>query len=665
MAWYHYIAGDPVFGVLVAMVLLALSGVPGLLIEKPGWGQKIAVAITVVASLMGLGSAVRMIATTISPACYLLSWRIPFGPCELSADPLSTLFLLPLFLVTACCAVFATAYWPGREHPASEKKLTFFFGLLSSAMVLVLMARHGVLLLIAWEIMALSAYFLLTTEQCDPMAQRAGTIYLLATHTGTIFLYVLFALLRAETGTFLFPASHNLTPFGPTAAIILIAALMGFGAKAGIMPLHIWLPGAHANAPSHVSAMMSGVMLKMGIYGILRTVLFFSGLPVWFPWLVLLLGAFSALIGIALAAAQRDMKRLLACSSIENIGIIFIGLGMALIGLQTNEPQLVVLGLVGGFMHLINHGLFKPLLFLGTGVLIHATGTREIDRLGGLARQLPRVTPLFLLGSMAICGLPPLNGFVGELFLYIGAFSEAVVSPTPILALIAPLLAIVGGMAIITFVKLFGMIFLGVPRTQTVTHGHEASAMVVPMALLALLCLGAGVAAPLLLRVVEPAVIFYGRISPGRFADVAGMVPLTAIAVANVALFVLALAVAAIYRRRLSSLPQASAPTWGCGYGASSPRCQYTGTSFSEMAVSLLGVIIAPQRSVPRLAGPLPRASRFGYAMTETIIDRVLTPLFENIGRAFAFVRRLQHGQVHLYMLYIFATLFTMMVWVH
>jgi hydrogenase-4 component B len=316
-------------------------------------------------------------------------------------------------------------------------------------------------------------------------------------------------------------------------------------------------------------------------------------------------------------------------------------------------------------MHMVNHGLFKPLLFLGSGVVIHATGTREIDRMGGLARKLPRVTPLFLIGSLAICGLPPLNGFVGELFLYIGAFTDAVSSPTPVLALIAPLLAIIGGMAVITFVKLFGVIFLGTPRTPADAHGHEAMAMVAPMAVLALLCLVAGICAPLLLRVVEPAVIFYGSIPSDGFAQVTGMVPLSTIAVVNVILLALVLAVRISYGRKLAHLPQASTTTWGCGYLAASPRSQYTGTSFSELAVSLLGVIVAPRRSLPKIIGALPGASRFGYAMTETIIDRVLTPLFENVGRAFSFVRRLQHGQVHLYMLYIFATLFTMMAWAH
>ncbi len=662
---YWHPIDEPVACAVFAIVLLALSGIPSLLIRPPGWGQKIAAAITVIASTLGLIASGRMLNEPL-PSRYILDWQLPFGPCELSSDPLSTLFLLPLFLATGCCSLYATAYWAARDHPSSEKKMTFFFGLLAASMALVVLARNGVLFLMAWEVMALSAYFLITTDQLDPKVQRAGTVYLLATHTGTTALFVLFALLCKNTGSFAFPEAHTLSPLVTPAAAILVAALIGFGAKAGIMPLHIWLPGAHANAPSHVSAMMSGIMLKIGIYGILRTVSFFAATPDWFGWLILLLGAISAVTGIALAAVQRDLKRLLACSSIENIGIVFIGLGMGLIGLQTGNTALVVFGFAGGFMHIINHGIFKPLLFLGSGVLIHATGTREIDQMGGLAKRLPQSTPIFLIGVFAICGLPPLNGFVGELFIYFGAFSDALSSPTPLISLLAPLFAFIGGLTLITFVKFFGIIFLGSPRTSAAAHAHEASgAMVAPMALLALCCLTAGVVAPLLLQAVKPVVIYYSGISSAAFTHVAHTVPLATISLVNGALILLVLLAGLIYCRMIAHRPQTLTMTWGCGFPASTPRIQYTGTSFTEQAANLLGVIVTPDRHYPRINGNLPETARFRYTVTETILDRILTPIFLIAGQAFAYMRRLQHGQMHLYMLYIFATLFALMLLPH
>jgi hydrogenase-4 component B len=642
---------------------MALSGVPGLVLHHPVFGQRIAVFVVVIASFLGESAVIAHLSGSLA-AAYQLDWPLPFGPALLSLDPLSTLFLLPLFLITGCVSVYSLAYWPAKEKN-NAGKLTFFLGIFAASMVMVVMARHGVLFLMAWEVMALSAYFLLTTEQQSSEVQRVGIVYLLATHTGTMALFIMFSLLCGTVGTFIFPATHSLSQTVPVASVVILTALFGFGGKAGLMPLHFWLPGAHANAPSHVSAMMSGLMLKMGVYGILRTLSFFDGLPVWLGWFILLLGAWSAINGIALAAGQRDLKRLLACSSIENIGIIFIGIGLALVGLQLHAPYLVVCGLFGAFIHIINHALFKSLLFLGSGVLIHGTGTREIDRMGGLARRMPITSPLFLIGSLAICGLPPLNGFVGELFLYVGAITDGVVAPMPLAALVAPVLALVGGLAVITFVKLYGIIFLGAPRSDAAAHGHEATTtMTGPMILLATGCLVAGMAPVLLVKVVTPAVSFYGDLTAPAIALVTSQVPLVPLTIVNILLISLVLVIGAVYLRRLRSLPSSQGSTWGCGYSEPTPRMQYTGTSFSEMVVNLLGAIVSPKRRRPVLESAIPPAgSRFDYTVTETVLDRILTPIFEWVGLAFSYLRKVQHGQLHIYVLYIFATLCVLMIW--
>jgi hydrogenase-4 component B len=632
-------------------------------LNRPASGQLIAASCTVAASILGELGVIALLGG--SPAStFRIDWPMPFGPALLSVDFLSTLFLLPLFLVAGCASIYSVAYWPAREK-AGAGKLTLFLGLFAASMVVVVMARHGVLFLMAWEVMALSAYFLLTTEQQSSEVQRSGTVYLIATHTGTMALFVMFSLLRGTSGTFAFPLPHSLSQAVPAASIIIVTALIGFGGKAGLMPLHFWLPGAHANAPSHVSAMMSGLMLKMGIYGLLRILSFFDVLPGWLGWLILLIGTWSAINGIALASAQRDLKRLLAYSSIENVGIIFIGIGLGIVGLRSNTPYLVICGFFGAFIHIINHGMFKPLLFLGSGVLIHGTGTREIDRMGGLARRMPITSPLFLVGSIAICGLPPLNGFVGELFLYVGAITDGIADPLPLAALMAPVLALVGGLAVITFVKLYGIIFLGTPRSESASHSHDATAaMTGPMILLTAGCLVAGLAPVLLVRLVAPVVVFFTGLPFPDIARVTSQVPLVPLTIVNILLVFLALVIGVAYLLRLRTSTLSLGATWRCGYLEPTSKMQYTGTSFSEIIVSLFGTIVSPSLRRPGLAASIPTAqTRFEYTVTETVLDRILTPIFQWADLAFSYLRKMQNGQLHIYILYTFVTLFILMVW--
>ena len=384
-------------------------------------------------------------------------------------------------------------------HPENGRKLRFFYGTLTAGMALVVIARNGVLFLFGWEIMALSAFFLVTTEDGVREVRRSGWIYLVATHVAALCLLALFSLLRAASGSFsLEPLQANsLTPAGTmypwSATAIFVCALVGFGLKAGIMPLHVWLPGAHANAPSHVSAIMSGVMIKMGIYGLVRVLGAAAAPPLAWGYTVLGLGVVSGVLGVAFAVGQHDLKRLLAYHSIENIGIIVIGLGLALIGRTLARADWIVLGLGGALLHVWNHALFKSLLFFSAGSVIHATGTREIDRLGGLAKAMPRTSLAFLVGAVAICGLPPLNGFVSELLIYLGLFGTLGIgegSACPLAAFAAPALALIGGLAVACFVKVFGAVFLGSARTEVARHAHEsAGSMLGPMGVLMGCCL--------------------------------------------------------------------------------------------------------------------------------------------------------------------------------
>ncbi len=655
---------DPVICLCAAAGTIALSGFPGLFLSRsPGTGQRVAALLSVLASLTGLAAAVGLLLVPRSET-WLLDWNLPFGPCELAADPLSALFLIPVFLICGCGSLYALAYWPGEANRRTEPALTFFFGLLSASMAFLLLARNGVLFLSAWEIMAISGWFLLVTEHRETEVRKAGIVYLVATHTGTVGLFILFAQLRAATGTFVFPPLHSLDP-AAGASVMFLAALIGFGAKSGLMPFHIWLPSAHANAPSHVSALLSGVMLKMGVYGMLRTLFFFRAPLPWWGILLLVLGGASTVLGIVFASAQRDVKRLLACSSIENIGIIYLGIGAGVYATATGNAPLALLCLAGALLHALNHSLFKPLLFLGSGAIIHAAGTRELDRMGGLSRRLPWTSAFFLVGSVAICGLPPLNGFAGEFLLYFSFLSEARSAPVPWMALLAPLLALAGGIAVASFVKAYGVAFLGAPRTQKAARGHESKwPMLAPMALLAFLCILFGVYPQPLVRLAESAA---GSVLPWPIVPewrVASRIPLEFLTGVWAFLLGGCLLAGILYFRRIRALPVAASETWGCGYLAPTPRMQYTGASFSEILTGLFAGAVRPSENVPAIEGPTPHASHYRFSPTESLLERGILPALSWVAGSFSLLRRFQHGQMNVYMLYIFVTLFLLMIWV-
>jgi formate hydrogenlyase subunit 3/multisubunit Na+/H+ antiporter MnhD subunit len=657
---------DPAILVFIAIILIAVSGLPGLVLaSRTGLGQRIATSFTLVGSLLGLAGSLALLLSGHT-VTYTIAWTLPFDSCDIAIDPLSALFLLPVFLISGSASIYAGGYRPAAANQRTEPMLTFFLGLLVAAMAVVVTARNGILFLMAWEIMALAAYFGLTVEHQSREVREAGIVYLVATHIGTLFLFVMFALLRAATGSFLLPAGGSLEAATLTATAIFLSAVIGFGFKAGLMPLHIWLPAAHANAPSHVSALMSGVMLKMGLYGIIRVISFFYGEPLWWGISLLVAGAVSALLGITFAIAQRDLKRLLAYSSIENIGIITVGLGTALIGVSTHRPLLGLLGLAGAFFHILNHSMFKPLLFLGAGALIHATGSRLADLMGGLSRRMPWTASFFLVGAAAISGLPPLNGFAGEFLLYTAFFRDAVTAPVPYLSLAAPLLALVGGLAALCFVNLYGMVFLGHTRSAAAGHSHEAGwLMLAPMGGLALLCAVFGIFPQIPFALVMPAVMTVTPALATADSSLFSTALLLWITAAALALFLLGGALAFLLRRRIRRAPVGSESTWGCGYLRPAATMQYSASSFGEMTTRLFAMVIRPRFSMPVLAGYFAGNAEFRSDCPETLLEQLILPLFRGADWLFSFFRRIQHGEQQLYVLYIFIALFLLMIWAH
>ncbi len=570
-------------------------------------------------------------------------------------DELSAFFLLLLAVVGASGALFSQTYWPQKNHPSSARQSRLWWSAMLAGMGLVLTQSNGLHFLVAWEFFALSAYFLVTLERENPQVRAAGRLYLVASHAGTLALFGFFTSLAAQTGSWELGPMTSQTSLAP----LFWVALLGFGIKAGVFPLHIWLPSAHASAPSHVSAIMSGVAIKMGIFGLIR----FSSwlpLPAGAGWAVAALGCVSAVLGVAFALGQHDLKRLLAYHSVENIGIILIGLGFAMIALDHGRPEWGLLALTGGLLHVWNHGLFKALLFLGAGAVLHATGTREMSRLGGLWKTMPWTTALFALGAMAISGLPPLNGFVSEWLIFSGLFDASRLKTAASLGAVPAviLLGVTGALALACFVKVCGVVFLGAPRSKEAANAHECgTGMRAAMIALAVGCLAIGLAPaffwPTLLRVAEA----WMQTAPDRNAP-NYLVPLgTAHLILAFATLAMAAAAVILLRGR-----QKHAQTWDCGYRTPNARMQYTAGSFAALITSWFGWILRPSVHASLPEGIFAARSRLESHTPETVLEQVVTPAANSVLRLADFVRTFQHGRVQSYLLYLCAALFALSI---
>jgi hydrogenase-4 component B len=601
----------------------------------------------------------------------VLPLAIPGGAFDMAIDGLSAFFLLPIFLVFMLGSIYGLGYWKQTEHPANGRKLRLFYGLITAGMALLVVARNGILFLFGWELMAMSAFFLVTTEDDRAEVRTTGWIYLVATHVATLCLFALFAVLHSATGSFAIAELNGDGPAPSMARAIFILALLAFGIKAGIMPLHVWLPGAHAIAPSHVSAMLSGVMLKMGIYGIIRITSLFPHPPLEWGGIVLGLGAVSGVLGVAFAIGQHDLKRLLAYHSIENIGIILMGIGLALLGRSLGRPELVILGLSGALLHVWNHALFKSLLFLSAGSVIHAAHTREIDSLGGLAKHMPGTALAFLVGAVAICGLPPLNGFVSEFLIYLGLFgtlsagalSTGTGHSLDAAAFAAPALALIGAMALACFVKVYGAVFLGTARTPPAEKARESgTGMLAAMAVLAAGCAVIGLAPTCVVLVLEKGIAAWAPecSSAGQLATLAPVAWISLMAMLLLAVLLLAGGILWIRLRRGG---WESAVTWGCGYPTPTARIQYTSSSFGQMLVDLFSWVLRPRVHRPSCTAIFPRGEHFQSHVPDPVLDEVVLPAFGIGGRVLLAFRVFQQGNIQSYLLYIFLALLGLLVW--
>jgi hydrogenase-4 component B len=651
---------------LISVVVVAISGLPALLLARRSTlGHWTATVLNVIGSLLGVAALVLHRVKPESSHQLRISWALPLGRFAVAVDDLSLIFLIPIFLISALGSVYGLSYWRQREQPGNGRKLRLCWGLLTAGMALVVLARDGVLFLMAWEIMALAGFFLVSTEENKREVREAGGIYLVATHVGTLCLFGFFALLYRVTGSFDLWVTGSATLSPNVATALFVLGTVGFGLKAGVMPLHVWLPGAHANAPSHVSAILSGVLLKTGVYGLVRVAGLTPHPPLWWGGTLLVGGTVSAVLGIVFASGQRDLKRLLAYSSIENVGIIILGVGLATLGRSLDRPDWVVLGLGGALLHLLNHSLFKPLLFMGAGAVLHATRTREMDLLGGLGKSMPKTFVLFLIGAVAISGLPPLNGFVGELFVYLGLFRTALASPARWgwAALAAPALALVGAIAVGSFVKLLGTVFAGAPRSAHAAHAHDPDrSMLAPMWVLAACCLLIGVLPVVAVGVLDRAIAVWVPHMPGGAGSIASYVPigwLTALALALLA--TVTSGAWWFFRWRVNRAARA-AGTWDCGYARPTARMQYSGSSFSQMMVELLSWVLWPRRKPPRIDEVFAEHSEFSSDVPDVVLDRALLPAFGSVGWLLGWARIIQQGPIQVYLLYVLGILIMLLL---
>lgn len=654
--------------VLVALVILAAGGAGALAAaSRPQLATVIGAGGCVAGCAVGCLAAFSSLG---NPAVFLRrAWEVPYGEFALEIDPLSAFFLLIVFGLCLLAAVYGAAY---LSHAATRRPVGpswLFFNLLVASMALVVLARNGVLFLVAWEVMALSSFFLVTFEDDKPSVREAGRLYLIATHVGTAFLVALFMALAARTGSADFDHWREAAASAPpvSTGLLFALALVGFGTKAGLVPFHVWLPEAHPAAPSHVSAVMSGAMIKMGIYGLLRSLSFLGPPPPWWGATLIGLGVASALVGVLFALIQQDIKRLLAYSSVENVGLIAIGLGLGMLGRSYDMPALVALGFSGALLHLLNHALFKGVLFLGAGAIAHETGTRQIDRLGGLLKRMPITGACVLAGSAAITALPPFNGFAGEFLLYLASFRGVMAlhgarGLLPLAALVG--LALSGGLAAACFLRLSGLTLLGLPRGEAAATAREpVTAMCVPMVILAALCLLLGLAPGLPLRIVGPAAstAVAGAAPAGAFVgsvELVGRIPRV------FALLIALVIILAWGRRRLLSRHGAAAAlTWDCGYERPTHRMQYTASSFSEPIREMFALLLPARRQVVSPEGHFPARASFRSEVVRPFQERLYSPAFGAVSRGISRLRWLHHGRVQLYVLYIVVTLILMLSW--
>ncbi len=647
----------------LALLLIGAGGLQALVTFKLFPLMKTAAVLAIISGC-GLGTydAGMRLLQHADPVIFSWYW-LQISAFSLKIDAVSAFFLVPVFLVPAIAALYSFQYLHDKNRAVGIAYNYFFYALLIISMALVVCADNLITFALAWELMSVSSFFLVIYDVQKKTTRDAGYIYFIFSQAGALFIFAGFGFLYAHTGSFGFEAIGSIPDSAKLVAFILI--LIGCGSKAGIMPLHIWLPYAHPAAPSHVSAVMSGVMIKMGIYGIVRFYFLLEPTSLLFGQIVITAGIISGILGVVYAIGKQDIKSMLAYSSVENIGIILLGLGIGMLGTASGNATMAAFGFAGGLLHVFNHSIFKSLLFMGAGSVLHQTKTGDSNQLGGLMKRMPVTGRTMLIGSISISGLPPFNGFISEFLIYYGAIQGLSLQGGSfifsLLALIS--LAVIGALAAAAFTKLIGIVFLGEPRTNRAADAGEAGILMgTALSLLAAACLVIGVWPDYFVQAAFQAtrtIPLIADFEPVRFMPIITNIARLA------ALFLLFFIVTAVFRRLLYLGKEVtSSGTWGCGFSQPTVRMQYTGTSYADTMIDFFRPFIRVHKKYSGINTIFPGKTTYSSHVEDTSELGLTTLLVQPVHFLLGKLRWIQHGNIQLYIGYIVLAIIVMLIFI-
>lgn len=639
----------------LALGTLLLGGLLSVAVKEQ-WKFKVCSVFSGLSAIMLLLPAILVLLTggTIGKTVYMSPI---LGDVQFVMDPLSAFFVAVISIMSFLGTIYANGYMkPYLEKGMNTSSHCFFLMMLIASMIMVVTVQNALFFLIVWEIMSLSSFFLVIFEGEKKEVIHAGIKYLVYMHLSVIFIIAAFVLMNIQSNSLSFADFASIFSGNEVLAnIVFMLAFVGFGIKAGFVPFHNWLPDAHPAAPTHVSGIMSGVMIKTGIYGILR-VLFMIGIPSkMISYTVLTVAVISALYGVLYAITQHDIKRLLAYHSIENIGIIGIGIGIGMLGLAYGNPIVAAFGFAGGILHVLNHSIFKELLFFAAGSTYIKTHTRNIEMLGGLIKKMPYTALMFIIGSVAICGLPPFNGFISEFLIYAAMLigipsSEVGLFITVVLSLAA--LAMVGTMAILCFTKASGIMFLGEARSEHASNVKEdvSAVMILPMSILALATFFIG---------MYPQYIIAGILSPvALFVKGNALLPMfeTIMAIMQnlswLFFIFLVILIAVCVVRLVINRRFAEHTTWGCGYDRPNSRMQYTASSYADLFISTLKPLFKRVAHIKKPKDLFPKEAYYEVEIEDIEEAYIVKPLLKWDEKLLAKFERIQNGNIQQYILF-------------